>query len=388
MPYKPYSPIDWSGRIDVEAALDKGIWPPQAMTARRNRLVLYQDLFDGEWAQVSEDDLRVQVNYFRRIPVGLADILSMSPPQTGDLELDEAISEAAYDGVISMLRSGAALFWTNPETGDPEVLDPRYWFPGVEGWVYAVPLLSPGTGLTDRLDVRYQTGEVFTQTVYAFAGQNIGRVIETQSFRMPDTLALVRNRPVTSGWGGSVADQLASAVVEVSDRYSKIGAVLDKFVKPLLTFRVASSELPDLAPDITDEDSWVEVQEKVDKVFSGIADQDVIELQDEVQDVTALTWDPRLETALDQIQALQQDIETLASMPGLHTGFSEAGMSGIAIKRILIPLYAHSRSLQIRLVQGLNKSLAAAGVNAVVDWPHPFDVLEEAGEQPEERIVE
>lgn len=391
MAFERIRQIDYSGVIDIAQVLAQRQWPPQAMVQRHNRMGLYQELFDGDWHGLNVDDLEVQVNYFKRLPVGLADLLSMSPPATGRPDLDEAVSEATYDGVVSLLRSGGCLFWTDPGTGDISVLDPRWWFPGVDGsWIYGVPVLSPATGQADTLAVRHWRGGVYTEAVYKYEGASLGAELASRQFNMRnDTLALVAARPTVAGWGTSLADAVASATVEISHRYTANSAVLDKLVKPMLSFRVATAELPDIEPDISDEDTWLEVQAKVDSVFSGLADHEAIELQDEVQNVEALTWDPRLGPGMDQIEGLQGAVEMLASMPGLHTGFSEVGMSGVALKRILIPLYATSRSVQIRLLQGLNASLRAAGVSARVDWPHPFDVLEEAGEvEDDERIIE
>ena len=383
--------IDLSGVADPQTVLRDKHWPPKAMSERAMRMKQYRDLYDGEWASLNVMDMEVQVNLFRAVPVRVADILSMSEPTTGDDDLDAAVSEAAYQAVVHMLSYGGAVYWTNPETGLLEVLDPRWWFPTEDGWMYGVPLRSPVTGLVDRLQLRWQYGEVHDLSLWRYAGGALTDRLDRSVVQMPDTAAVVANRPLQGNWGTSVFDDLASPCVELSHRETQVSAVLDKFVSPPLAARVSNAEMPDLAPDITDDDTFQERQEKVGSALTReFGGSDVVTIPDQVQSLDAVVWDPRLGGAMDMVDKMETTIEMIVKMPGLFNNFAEmAADSGISMKRKMWSLYAVTQSTQVRQVQGANKSLAAAGVSYRVDWPHPFDVLEDAAAEPgdTERIV-
>ena len=105
----PLRPVNWN---TVTSADNIGLWPPQPLSDRLQRLRHYRDLFDGLTGGVSDRALPVSLNYFQRVPTGIADLLTASVPIAPEEEMQGEIEEACYDGIVDMLRYGAALVWT------------------------------------------------------------------------------------------------------------------------------------------------------------------------------------------------------------------------------------------------------------------------------------
>ena len=163
--------------LDIPEDAENVMWPPQAVVDRINRIRLYYDLFMGDWSLASPNEyFIVQNNYFQTVPMGIADLLTSEPPVTPDEELNDTVLDVAYEAVIDTIRYGAPLIWTNPE-GGIEALDPRFWVPTVNGWVYGVPTTNAENGKVDSIHIVGQTGDTFYEEIREYNGTTSGGTI-------------------------------------------------------------------------------------------------------------------------------------------------------------------------------------------------------------------
>ena len=102
-----------------------------------------------------------------------------------------------------------------------------------------------------------------------------------------------------------------------------------------------------------------------------------------------MTWDARVGESIAFVEHLQGVIEATASIPGLFKGLTEGGVaSGVALKRLMLRLYAASLHTQKSTEVSVNELLALSGV-APLDWPNALDAMEDATEGvPEEGMLE
>lgn len=389
----PLRPVNWN---TVTSADNIGLWPPQPLSDRLQRLRLYRDLFDGLTGGVSDRALPVSLNYFQRVPTGIADLLTASVPIAPEEEMQGEIEEACYDGIVDMLRYGAALVWTNPFTSRIEILDPRYWAPTERGWYYLDPKYSIVDGSIDEALVYIQDGDVLTAQNRRFLGGSyIGEIVgEEFSEAAPDTLTMAIRTPRVKGWGTSIFDVLAPAIIEMSSRATANSTVLDKFVNPELFYSVAPENYteidpgaagdmdpPDVDPSTGDMDMERVPQYLIDEL-ERISEGDQNVIPPEVQNVSALTWDPHIGASQDQITLMMTMVEALSSNPGLFGGMTDTDPSGRALKILKLPFYVTSQSLQSRFITAMDESLELAGMPAGIEWEHIFDFLERTAPSP------
>ena len=121
------------------------------------------------------------------------------------------------------------------------------------------------------------------------------------------------------------------------------------------------------------------------------------ELRDDVLAVTAtnqrveyLTWDANLEASAAQIDRIKGEINALTGIPSILEGDQNIP-SGVALKRMLIPLYAATRSLQAGLtlraqlaIRAL-QTLQGQSPTATVFWAHPLEILDEPLNEDQEQ---
>ena len=254
----PLRPVNWN---TVTSADNIAQWPPQPLSDRLRRLRLYRDLFDGIMDSISDKALPVALNYFQRVPTGIADLLTASTPISPVEELQGDLEEACYDGIVDMLRYGAALTWYNVFTGKLEVIDPRYWAPTERGWYYLEPSYSIVDGSIDEALLYIQDGETLSAQNRRFlGGAHIGEMVgEEFTDSAPDTLRMAVRTPRVKGWGTSIFDVLTTPILEMSSRASANREVLDKFVNPELFYGVAPENYKDISAEGDDDSDPVDL---------------------------------------------------------------------------------------------------------------------------------
>ena len=84
------------------------------------------------------------------------------------------------------------------------------------------------------------------------------------------------------------------------------------------------------------------------------------------------------------IAAMYSAIEVAASIPGLFDGLQNDGAaSGVALKRMMLRLYANSLQTQKATEIAVNEVLAMSGVPPM-QWQNALAVVEEASNDPED----
>ena len=200
--------------------------------------------------------------------------------------------------------------------------------------------------------------------------------------------------PRVKGWGTSIFDVLAPAIIEMSSRATANSTVLDKFVNPELFYSVAPENYteidpgaagdmdpPDVDPSTGDMDMERVPQYLIDEL-ERISEGDQTVIPPEVQNVSALTWDPHIGASQDQITLMMTMVEALSSNPGLFGGMTDTDPSGRALKILKLPFYVTSQSLQSRFITAIDESLELAGMPAGIEWEHIFDFLERTAPSP------
>ena len=373
----PLKPIDWTSEaLDLPEDHTSVDWPPRVVQPRLDRLMLYWELFEGDFDRVTADQLRVQQNLFYRIPVGVADRLTDEPPDSGDETLNETLLGVAYNGVIDMCRYGAALVWTSPDN-EIEVLDPRYWVPTINGWVYGVPKTNPADGIEDRIEIMGQAGDIYYEEVRVYTSGMIGGLLDgSDGFQttFDDTLQIVPLNPTRGEWGTSMFDAIGPAVIEIGVRLTDSSEALAQFKAPMMTARGAKKDINDISVAAEDPTlSYAERQEIVNTDLSetGFGEHNLVYIPSTLQDINAVTWDPHVDEQLMMVEEMKALIEYISRVPGLTGANPEQGMSGVALKIVHAPFYVMSKSIQNMLVKAIRDS---SGIQ--VTWPHPFDSQE------------
>ena len=405
--------IDYRSNGPVEPM---GEWPPLAIKTRMDRLSWLWELFHGDFSDLRENvrtqqnqttpqftdrstsQFSVQANPFRMIPTAIADILMMEPPEYPDPRQSVNINSALYDIIVHQFAYGAAVVLATGDPMDPlMVLEPAWWVPTDEGWWYVEPIADEN-GNYLSVNIMSSTAEGISHCTYSFGGtywSNIGDPIgyEVLYPTDEDPLRVIPRAPRHTGgtWGTSVLEDMASIVASINQRYSDIDTFLRKQATPNLLIRIADADRDEIDEDIPPAATFDEAIASTGKALDGYDDQTKWALSDAIQGTEALTWDARVGESIAFVEHLQGVLEATASIPGLFHGLADAGIaSGVALKRLLMRLYAASLHIQKTTEVAVNELLALSGV-APLDWPNALDAMEDATDgipQPEEGMIE
>ena len=98
----------------------------------------------------------------------------------------------------------------------------------------------------------------------------------------------------------------------------------------------------------------------------------------------AVTWDARVDESLIYVSELKASIEAAVSIPGLFTGLAmEGALSGIALKRLMLRLYANTLQTQSATEVSVNELLALSGVPPL-EWMNALNAMEEESNDVED----
>ena len=165
-------------------------------------------------------------------------------------------------------------------------------------------------------------------------------------------------------WGTPKYEDMYSAVVEVSRRYSKNSRVLDLFTAPTPVFRSSDADARTRF-NVEASDSDAEAQRKILEGQVGMLEEDTFHLPDDLLDVQYLQpIVTGVDQAMKQVEMMMQSLRDQAGLPNLQG----QTLSGEVLKRLFVHWFAESSQMQGSL------SLAAERLLGVpVVWPHPFD---------------
>ena len=407
-------PID--GTLDYAAVAPddpEGQFPPLPVRSRLDRLSWCWELFCGDFGDLAEytggnqanqtkpvfveygqSRFTVQTNPFRIVPTTIADLLLMDPPDYGDPTLTANMCAALYDILVAQAVYGAAVVMATDDPSDPLlVLEPQWWVPSETGWWYVTPVADmDGNYLT--CDVTAWTSGFMTVTRHSFGGtfwSDIGGVLETLMVEeMPaNPLRVIPRLPRRAGyapyrWGTSILEDIASPVAEINRRYSDASYVLGRQTRPTMTYRIADSDREDIAPDADASTPFDEATDELATALSAYDQHDHLVMPDAVQGMEAVTWDGQADTAVAMVQQMQEAIESASAIPGLFTGLMvEGASSGVALKRLMLRLYASTLQTFKATDAAVNELLAMTTVTPVV-WPNPLEAMEDTAADPDD----
>ena len=409
-------PID--GSIDYTAVASDdpvGQYPPLPIQTRLDRMYWLWELFTGDFTDLAprestqditnqtrptfleygQSRFTVQTNPFRIVPTTIAELLLMEPPEFANPKQTNNIVSALYDILVSQGVYGAAVVLATQDPDDPiEVVEPMWFVPTVSGWYVAEPMVDlSGNYSQIRIRQYFNDSGTITSTVHQFGStfwSAIGSVEETEPtiYVSEDPLRVIprlpRHRGTRYRWGTSVLEDIASPIAELNQRLSDVSYALGRQARPPMTYRIADADREEIAPEATDTTPFDEATDELDMALKEYDQHEHWVLPDAIQAMEAVTWNADASSSFDMMASLYSAIEVAASIPGLFDGLQNDGAaSGVALKRMMLRLYANSLQTQKATEIAVNEVLAMSGVPPM-QWQNALSVVEEASNDPED----
>ena len=364
----------------------RGTFPPQRFETRDARLQLFADLYRGDLTSLADptvDDVRLAINYFGRLAAVQSEILMMSVPEA-PLE----ISAIAGQALVDMSRYGTAVLWAGQSGGLPFVatIEPRDLYPLTDGWLLAGSYTSAAApdARTDRLEAWIIDFDG-TTTVREFKwdgsrsggtlGEEVGTVEQGADF---STIVQAARAPyMAPGWGTSQYPDLVAPVLEIAKRFSSTSATLDYHSDPLLSVYMASSAVNTrFNPDAPVGQSADEKRSRIADNLQQFRRSRIAAVPNADIKMEYVTWDASLGAAFKQVEEARLAIQYVTGLVQLLER-SQGGLSGVALRRLMLPVYAATRAMQNELRKGLEEAVSyALGEQVTVEWEHIFDQLD------------
>ena len=381
----PLQEVDFSVflRSDLSEINEDLPWPPSGFQKRDARLTTYHDLWRGDFSAFIEEreDQVLSINRFRRVCEDMSNILlSTTPISKSGLDL----SDPARDLVTDMTRYGLGVLQVVSEE-QIDTIDPRMIYPVEDGSVIqASRYASTDSEIreVDRVEFTHLIdGEHPEVSVYRYANGLIGSFIESYEYPFESQVILAAKYPSTGLWGMSMFEDLLSPVLGLSRRLSSNQDILNKHQRPLLNyFRDRDAALNAFIedPNLTEEQTELELTRQLEIYRQA----NIRVVSDSEVKMEYVTWDANLDGSIEQIERIKQELNGITKMENLVDQLNGA-TSGVALKKLLLPLYFRIQSFQREILNYLEQAIDEA-----VDWPHPFDETDESPiADPQELVV-
>ena len=250
----------------------------------------------------------------------------------------------------------------------------------------AVTVVEPYDAACPMMAAKSWQAEV-GEVVYGYQGDSAnGTIGELESSRILGRGAVITipRPPVSGAWGVSMYCDLLPLVLDLADHMSGVSTVLAKHRRPKLATWINYDDLAEKGEEYNPQASTEKEKIKAGKdALRAELDDDIFALGNLKQKIEYITWNAQLDSSFKHQERLKAEINFLT---GLVSILEAAGNipSGVALRRMLIPLYASTRTLQdtlknrSQLLLRVLQELRSEAPTAVVEWAHPFDVLDEA----------
>ena len=381
-------PVDWLSPADADEPFgEERTIPPTPVQDRIARMNLRWKLERGDWGGISHERYKIKDNVFRMLTDRMSGFMGSSrvTVSPADDRTERLFNDTVNAAVRAFFRDSVPIFFCDSETGIPEVLDARYWYPTTRGWVYAVPIPSPSREYEEISVMIFDQG-VLSVEVYEYTGHVVGNVVG----RAPDVLT---DDPVAipAEFDISAFDLIVPHVLEGSERLSHNSTALGKLANPGFVAMVNPQDAQAMASmeDSAGFDSGIPMSQfdtagqEADRLSRVISRSipprtDVAVMDHRIQDMRPLSYDADLGSSFEQIETVAMRIEGEAQVPGLFNNFREfaAPPSGVALRLLNLGLYSTVRSVQDIIRTGMQDCMEAAGSQLSFEWPDVFDVLE------------
>ena len=341
-------------------------FPPERFRLRDARLAALNKLWKGDFSDY-QIQYEVSVNYFHSYSTKLANLLLMSNPVAGDVE----ISQPAYDALVDMTRYGGAILGWDGET--LRAYDPLSWYPMLDGDVFVRPFTS-----VEAPDANFDAVNVLVAVSRRRRGVQHVRLAVRADWEAPGIRVgradRRRARPPDADYR-HMGDGEIRRTVRPDHRNSaaflaEIGASLDLYSGPIPVFQAST---PDAATryGVPASDTEDERRGKILAGQIGELEGESLHLPDELVGVSFLQPNVSgISVSLAQVAEMKEAVQMLTGLPTL-TGASMP--SGEALKRVFLHFYSESAAMQIDLQAAISLLL---GVE--VEWEHIFDQMEMA----------
>ena len=383
----PLKQVNGLGDLNVEN-FEGMTYPFEAFESRNKQLDTLTRLYDGDLKEFVKEQPIIVINEFQKVSKRMAELMMAEEPQFSQevtTEMMDQIYNATYDVVINMMTYGLGLMTTVEDKIDSQ--NPSLWYPGKDDVDVIVNFEDytregPQTIIIDVYD-----GETVERRRHEYRGQmnngqiraekdseNIGRGMIAQMYRLP----------IGDAWGTSIIPNLLPLVLGKAGCYSRNDKILDKHSRPVLVVTKTAMDLMQSAQNMFEsfsgDESDADVREKLAEQFQEEVDENGVFYKTEAdQKLEYVTWDGQLEASFRQIEELGREINDFTGYTGDLT--SGKGIpSGVALRRLLLPLYVATQALQNEITKSLIEIVSfTLGTDVEVDWPHPLVVLDDPG---------
>ena len=296
----------------------------------------------------------------------------------------------SFDCIVSMISYGSgALIIENDTQLTMDSIDPSLWFPmgGDRQAIASLVTSMDGSGDTPNIiEIRViEPNNESTTYRHRYEGDATNGIIGTfiESYESPDAMVVQTiKRPRGDQWGTSLYPDILTLVMELANRFTRTSSILDQHEKPTVIIWQDEQDTNDLA-GLMGKDTGTSpeaVLGRKDAVVADLTKQfdgDIVLMDNAKQKAEYLVWNGQLIASARQIQDIKQEITTITGMNDLLIQ-GKGIPSGVALRRILLPLYARVQTLQnelIPVVQSMIRSFT--GEQVTVTWPNPLDILDD-----------
>ena len=357
-------------------------WPPNRVRSRVSRLRAYDNLYKGDFRDHVMDSkvLTVPVNYCERIPNVITSLLMTSDPQVPEADLP-AIQSMLADAILNCIVYGRA--YMTRYFDEYSSLETTRFYESTEG-IWRVEQLTQArqSDFDYDDDGRYNTiavtkynvdSDIGTYEEYEWNNGTIEQMLLSES--VDASYVYVDRAPVRNFWGSSLLDLIGPLVVELSLRVSGAGRTIAQNEHPLLVVPVAVADVNDfsnvaLPAALPDSD-----KPDVVKDLKALRDHDVAWTPDAVHLPQYVEWGGQaMAASFNMMETLGEELAMMTGLPRALSSGSELP-SGIALKRLLITLYASTRQLHNAV------HVEAQELYGPFEWPHAFDLDEQQAQE-------
>ena len=374
----PLSTVTMNAPVVAEDFMPGSQWPARRVRYRYDRLMLFDDLFNGDLSYFVADPsaATLLMNYFQRIPTVIAAVIMSEPPQVPEQDT-RAVRMMLSDAIVNTLKYGRAyMVRIGDSLGSP---DTYAVFDGWDGECYVVssvvtPNSSDGRPDEAWIQAIWPDGSVVGRRQLWSGGGfdglrnygNLGEITATGDLEMGE-VEYVDRLPRRCEFGTSLIEQIIPPVVEMALRFTGISSVLAAHEHPLLTIPVANA---DTGSALGSDGFTGDPIARADAVRSAkrMLDNDVAIEFDGAGQARYVEFTGSLPASFTMLEKLAEELSMQTGLTRALIGGTELP-SGVALKRLLFVLAAESASLQANI-----HAAAQTVYGQEFEWPNVFEV--------------